>query len=205
LNITVVPQGSIGFLTAYPTGQPLPLAATLVWSQGSITSNAVIVPGGTSGSVDVYANSATDVVIDINGYYASPSDLAFNTAVGTGAFQNNTTGAENTASGVGALNFNTTGLDNTASGVKALSNNTTGSNNTASGAFALFNNTTGSHNTAIGFSALNANTTGDNNIAIGYFAAFNFPCSGDSNNIHIGSRGPPGAPGVGIGVKIMNQ
>jgi hypothetical protein len=70
LNVTVVPQGPIGFLTAYPTGQPLPLAATLVWSQGSITSNAAIVPGGTSGSVDVYANSATNVVIDINGYYA---------------------------------------------------------------------------------------------------------------------------------------
>lgn len=75
LNITVVPQGPIGFLTMYPTGQPLPLAATLVWSQGSITSNAAIVPGGTSGSVDVYANTATDVVIDINGYYAPPSGL----------------------------------------------------------------------------------------------------------------------------------
>lgn len=75
LNITVVPQGPVGFLTMYPTGQPLPLAATLVWSLGSITSNAAIVPGGTSGSVDVYANTATDLVIDINGYYAPPTGL----------------------------------------------------------------------------------------------------------------------------------
>jgi hypothetical protein len=67
LNITVVPSTATGFITAYPTGQPLPLAATLVWSQGSVTSNAAVVPGGTSASVDVYASSATDIVIDING------------------------------------------------------------------------------------------------------------------------------------------
>jgi hypothetical protein len=45
LNITVVPAGPTGFITAYPTGQSLPLAATLVWSGGSITSNAAVVPG----------------------------------------------------------------------------------------------------------------------------------------------------------------
>lgn len=33
LNITIVPAGPTGFLTAYPSGKPLPLAATLVWSQ----------------------------------------------------------------------------------------------------------------------------------------------------------------------------
>jgi hypothetical protein len=91
-----------GFITAYPTGQPVPLAATLVWSGGSLTNNAAIVPGGTSGSVDVFSNGATDIVIDINGYYASLSDLANNTAVGTGA-RNNTTGFEDTASGASAL------------------------------------------------------------------------------------------------------
>src|SRR6516162_5861317 len=53
LNTTVVPQGPVGFLTAYPTGQSVPLAATLVWSQSSLTSDAAIVPAGTSGSVDV--------------------------------------------------------------------------------------------------------------------------------------------------------
>jgi len=70
-NMTVVPSTASGFITAYPTGQTLPLAATLVWSQGSVTSNAAVVSGGTSGSVDVYASGATDIVIDINGYYAA--------------------------------------------------------------------------------------------------------------------------------------
>ena len=70
-NITVVPSTPTGFITAYPTGQPVPLAATLVWSQGAITSNAAVVTGGTSGSINVFTNSATDIVIDINGYYAA--------------------------------------------------------------------------------------------------------------------------------------
>jgi hypothetical protein len=192
LNITVVPQGPIGFLVAYPTGQPLPLAATLVWSQGSITSNAAIVAGGTSGSVDLYASSATDVVIDINGYYAAPSDLAGNTAIGTGALGNNTIGfgkgIDNTAFGTLALSSNTTGSGNTASGDLALVNNTTGSNNTASGFNALQNNTTGFNNTASGFNALVSNNTGTNNIAIGVNAA-SAVSGGNSDNIHIGSQG----------------
>jgi Chaperone of endosialidase len=217
LNNTVVPQGPIGFLTAYPTGQPLPLAATLVWSQGSITSNAAIVPGGTSGSVDVYANSATDVVIDINGYYAAIYPPSNNTALGSGALVNNTSGTFNTAAGSQALQNNTTGSYNTATGSAALPVNTSGSFNTASGALALQFNMTGSSNTgigygaldlnsagqgntAIGYNALPNNTTGSNNIAIGNTAGINVG-SGNSGNIHIGSPGSSADVGaIRIGV-----
>ena len=62
------------------------------------------------------------------------SDAARNTASGTGALQNTTTGFSNTAIGNEALLANTTGDTNTASGVAALFSNTTGSLNTASGA-----------------------------------------------------------------------
>src|SRR5215469_12139960 len=64
LNITVVPPGPLGFITAYPTGQPLPLAATVNSPQGFIVGNAAIVPAGSSGSIDIFASSATDIVID---------------------------------------------------------------------------------------------------------------------------------------------
>jgi hypothetical protein len=77
-NVAAVPAGPSGFITAYPTGQPLPLAATLVWSGGALTSNAAVVLAGTNGSIDVYANVATDIVIDINGYY-TPGSLGTNT------------------------------------------------------------------------------------------------------------------------------
>ena len=88
-NITVVPSTPTGFITAYPTGQPVPLAATLVWSQGVITSNAAVVTGGTSGSLNVFTNSATDIVIDINGYYApqsgTPQEMTITYSLSPGA------------------------------------------------------------------------------------------------------------------------
>jgi hypothetical protein len=43
--------------------------STLNDLQGAIVANAAIVPAGTSGSIDAFANNATDLIIDINGYY----------------------------------------------------------------------------------------------------------------------------------------
>src|ERR1039458_2290238 len=166
-NVTVVPPGPLGYLTVYPTGQPLPLAATLNSLQGYVVGNAAIVAAGTSGSIDVFASNATDLVIDINGYYASLTGLQNNTAMGNGALVSITTGANNTASGTSALPSNTTGNDNTASGTNALQSNTTGSFNTASGTSALQSNTTGNENTASGTNALQGNTTGSWNTASG--------------------------------------
>jgi hypothetical protein len=93
-----------------------------------------------------------------------------NTSLGTGALQNNTTGALNTAIGFEALQSNTTGESNTAIGGEALLSNTTGSFNTASGAGALFSNTTGGQNTASGANALQSNTIGNGNTASGFQA-----------------------------------
>ncbi len=70
LNFTAVPSGPLGYLTAWPTGQVRPLASTLNALTGAITANAAIIPAGTSGSVDVYVTDATNLVIDINGYFA---------------------------------------------------------------------------------------------------------------------------------------
>jgi len=60
-----------------------------------------------------------------------------NTAYGTGALQNNTTGIQDSAFGFDALFNNTGGIENTAIGTNALTSNTTGYENTASGGFAL--------------------------------------------------------------------
>jgi hypothetical protein len=94
-----------------------------------------------------------------------------NTAIGDDALMRNTTGSNNTANGTGALNFNTTGSNNTANGLQALLSNTTGGANTATGLQALASNTTGSGNTATGFGALFKNT-GINNTATGADALF---------------------------------
>jgi hypothetical protein len=70
LNFAAVPKGPLGFLTAWPAGQPQPLVASLNALTGTITANAVIVPAGANGAVDVFATNATDLVIDSNGYFA---------------------------------------------------------------------------------------------------------------------------------------
>jgi Chaperone of endosialidase len=173
LNITVVPSSPSGFLTGYPTGQSLPLAAVLVWAQGNVTSNAAVIAAGASGSVDLYANEPTDVIIDINGYYTAPGYVSTgsdNTALGDGALFFNASGSYNTAIGQGALTSNSTGADNTAVGRLALNPNTTGNMNTALGSGALLANTDGANNSAVGFHALAANIHGGYNAALGWGA-----------------------------------
>jgi len=81
LNVTVVPQGYLSYLTVWPTGQPQPSVSTLNSLDGRIKANAAIVPAGASGDVSVYATDTTNVILDIDGYFApvSGSTLAFYT------------------------------------------------------------------------------------------------------------------------------
>jgi hypothetical protein len=72
LDIAVLPPGPLAYVTAYPTGQPTPVAAFAVESPlGTLASSAGIIPAGSNGSIDVYASNPTDLVVDIDGYYES--------------------------------------------------------------------------------------------------------------------------------------
>ena len=68
-------------MTTWPTGQSQPAVSTLNASTGAITANAAIVPAGTNGDVDVFVTENTDLVIDVNGYFAPPASggLSFHT------------------------------------------------------------------------------------------------------------------------------
>src|ERR1019366_7271863 len=79
LNVSVVPQGQLGYLTIWPTGQGQPLVATLNSLDGRIKADAAIVPAGDQGAISIYVTNTTNVVLDINGYFApaSGSTLAF--------------------------------------------------------------------------------------------------------------------------------
>ena len=72
LNVTAVPHGYLGWLTVFPTGQAQPVVSTLNALDGYITANAAIVPAGTAGYISVFASDTTDVLVDINGYFAPP-------------------------------------------------------------------------------------------------------------------------------------
>ena len=73
----------------------------------------------------------------------------------------------NTAEGTSALFNLTSGLFNTAVGYQALFHNTTGTNNTGVGYRSLFFNSTGNQNIALGYAAGAALVSGDNNIYVG--------------------------------------
>jgi hypothetical protein len=72
LNYTAIPQGPLGFLTTWPAGQTQPLVSTLNAVTGTVTANAAIVPAGTNGDISVFVSHPSDLVIDVNGYFAPP-------------------------------------------------------------------------------------------------------------------------------------
>ncbi len=194
LNVTVVNPRGAGYVLLYPTGEPQPGVSTLNYVENQTVANAAIVPLGQSGQITVAAAvSATDFVIDTNGYFGPSSVDVSDTFLGVSAGNTTTTGLENTGIGYGTLSQNASGGDNTAVGAYALSNNTTGSDNTAVGTSALRANTTGNNNSAIGAGALAFNTTGSDNVAIGASALGNNVVG--SSNTAVGSQALPFSTG----------
>jgi hypothetical protein len=73
LNVTAVPHESLGFLTAWPSGENQPVVSTLNASTGAVTANAAIVPAGAGGGISILVSDAADVILDVNGYFAPPA------------------------------------------------------------------------------------------------------------------------------------
>ena len=96
-NVTAVPQGSLGFLTAWPTGEAQPVVSTLNSPTGTVVANAAIVPAGSGGDISIFVSGTSDVILDVNGYFAPPATgglslytvtpcRALDTRSGSGAF-----------------------------------------------------------------------------------------------------------------------
>jgi hypothetical protein len=74
-NFTVVGPAGGGFLSAYPAGGAFPSVSTLNFVGGQTVANAAVVPLGAGGAVTVVSGvSGSDVLIDVNGYYALSGD-----------------------------------------------------------------------------------------------------------------------------------
>jgi Bacterial Ig-like domain (group 3) len=72
LNFTAIPSGeALGYLTVWAQGQPQPTVSTLNDSLGITLANAAIVPAGAKGGVAVYPSAQTNLLIDVNGYFAA--------------------------------------------------------------------------------------------------------------------------------------
>lgn len=69
LNFTIVNYnvGSGSFVTAYPASIGRPGVSTVNFGSGPPIANASVVAGG--GLINVYAGAATDLIVDLNGYF----------------------------------------------------------------------------------------------------------------------------------------
>ena len=77
LNVTVVPHGPLGYLTIWPAGENRPVVSTMNSVDGRVKADAAIVPAGSSGEVSVYVTNTTDVILDIDGYFAPMSGSTY--------------------------------------------------------------------------------------------------------------------------------
>jgi probable HAF family extracellular repeat protein len=79
LNVTLVPiqNHPVGYLTIWPTGLTQPTVSTMNSLDGRVKANAAIVPAGTGTAVSVYVTDTTNVVIDIDGYFETPTSQTF--------------------------------------------------------------------------------------------------------------------------------
>jgi endosialidase-like protein len=119
-NITIVPPGFVDFVTVGPTPVSTPPTFSTLngyvcafSASACVISNAAIVPAGTSGSVDVYASQNTNLIIDINGYYAAQTGITLaQGAAGTPSVSfNGDPGTGIYSSGAGTLNIATLGVN----------------------------------------------------------------------------------------------
>ncbi len=73
LNVTAVPKSTLDYLTIWASGEPQPLVSTLNATTGATTANAALVPAAANGDISIYVSNASDVVLDVDGYFATPA------------------------------------------------------------------------------------------------------------------------------------
>lgn len=75
MNLTITNTTSPGFLQLYPQGEAQPLSSSVNWTgTGQTVANRVVVPLGPTGEVTVFNPVGdVDLVLDVNGWFASAS------------------------------------------------------------------------------------------------------------------------------------
>ena len=71
LNVTVVDPGGPGYLTAFPEGTAVPTASNVNFAAWQTHPNRVVVPLSATGQISLVADQATDVLVDVSGWYSA--------------------------------------------------------------------------------------------------------------------------------------
>jgi hypothetical protein len=78
VNVTAVNGAAVGTLRAFACDRAMPPTLSLVFSTGSVTPNLVVAPtSGAGGHLCLATDSPVDVVVDLQGWFASSSGAGF--------------------------------------------------------------------------------------------------------------------------------
>lgn len=77
LNVTVIPNGGLDYVTIWAAGEPRPDAWTIRSPDSEVVANSAIVKAGTGGGISVYASQRTDLLLDITGYFVEQAGYVF--------------------------------------------------------------------------------------------------------------------------------
>lgn len=84
VKITSVAPSANGYFTAYPFGEPMPMASSLNYSQGLVLSNDAhisLCQPGCASEFNVYSFASSELVIDVTGYFSEPLATALDCTV----------------------------------------------------------------------------------------------------------------------------
>ncbi|HQQ77433.1 MAG TPA: tail fiber domain-containing protein [Thermoanaerobaculia bacterium] len=233
LNATVVLPTGPGFLVLYPQGGTFPPVSTLNFLGNDVIVNAAVVPISGAGGISMALGvSGSDVILDVNGYYApTPAVTSLNALTGdvTLAAGSNVTltpvgntltiaatGGPGGSLPSGAANQTLRNTGSVWAASSALTND--GTNVALTGTLALpnparitsggstFVSTLGTQNTFVGINA-GAFNTGQNNTGVGYQAMQN----GGAGNLNTAFgqyaylNGPSGNINTAIGAQALQN
>jgi len=81
LNLTVANPTANGYATVWPCGTEQPLASNLNFLAGQNRANSVIAPIGADGTVCVFVEQSSNVIVDVAGWFRGGVDASFVGAV----------------------------------------------------------------------------------------------------------------------------
>ena len=73
LNLTVTSPAASGYVTAFPCGEPQPIASHLNFEVGQTVANVAVVPIGADGRVCLYTSAETELLADVSGFFPATS------------------------------------------------------------------------------------------------------------------------------------
>jgi len=76
INVTAVNPLGTGFVTVWPCGIARPTVSTLNFNPGEIRANGAIAPLGAGGTLCFYTHAATDLVVDVVGWFTAGATSA---------------------------------------------------------------------------------------------------------------------------------